>query len=565
MSIAIVRRAPANAAESLEREGLPRVLARIYAARGISAAAELDHSLHALPPFASLRGIDAAATRLVRAITDRERIVIVADYDADGATACAVGVRGLRAFGADVDFLVPNRFEHGYGLTPEIVAIAAQRDPRLLITVDNGIASVDGVTAAAGCGIDVLITDHHLPGPALPSPAIIVNPNQPDCAFPSKHIAGVGVMFYVLLATRARLRAAQAFGSRPEPNLAELLDLVALGTVADVVKLDQVNRIFVTQGLARLRAGRAQPGVLALFAAAGRDPRRATAFDLGFAAGPRLNAAGRLADMSLGIRCLLAGADEAQALAAELDRLNRERRAVEATMQDEALADLDSLAAEAIDGNHTVCLYRPDWHQGVVGIVASRLKDRLHRPAFVFARGSNGELKGSGRSIAGFHLRDALDLVAKRAPGVIARFGGHAFAAGLTLAEAELPRFREAFEAVAVERLTEADLAQSCASDGELGPGELTFDLAATLREHVWGQGLPAPTFDDRFDVVASRIVGGRHTRLVLTRAGERFEAILFNHAERLPGRIHAAFRPEVNEWQGSSTLQLTIEHWLPA
>ncbi len=563
--MAIVRRPLAAAAAALERDGLSPVLARIYAARGIGSAAELDHSLRALPPFAALRGVDAAAARLARAIAERERMIIVADYDADGATACAVGVRGLRAFGADVDFLVPNRFEHGYGLTPEIVALAAQRKPRLLITVDNGIASVEGVAAAAALGIDVLVTDHHLPGATLPTPAIIVNPNQPQCTFPSKHIAGVGVMFYVLMATRARLRELGAFAQSAEPNLAELLDLVALGTVADVVRLDQVNRVLVGQGLARLRAGRAQPGVLALFAAAGRDARRATSFDLGFVAGPRLNAAGRLADMALGIRCLLSDdAAQARALAGQLDQLNRERRDVEATMQDEALADLEGLAGQAGD-RFTVCLFRREWHQGVVGIVASRLKDRMHRPAIVFAPGSVGELRGSGRSISGFHLRDALDLVAKRAPGTILRFGGHAFAAGLTLAEAALPRFREAFEAVAAERLSESDLARTCQTDGALRKGELDFALAETLRERVWGQGLPAPTFDDHFRVIDARVVGGRHTRLVLGRADERFDAMLFNHATPLPDRIHAAFRPDVNEWQGNATLQLTIEHWLPA
>jgi single-stranded-DNA-specific exonuclease len=566
MTIAIVRRPIAAAAQALADAGLSSVLARVYAARGICSIAELDHSLAALPPPASLLGIDQAATRLVRAIAQRERIVIVADYDADGATACAVGVRGLRALGADVDFVVPNRFEFGYGLTPEIVALAAQRNPQLLVTVDNGIASVDGVAAAAVRGIDVLITDHHLPGATLPAPAIIVNPNQVGCAFPSKHIAGVGVMFYVLSATRALMRSQGAFAARREPNLAELLDLVALGTVADVVRLDQTNRVFVEQGLARIRAGRAHLGVLALFAVAGRDARRATAYDLGFVAGPRLNAAGRLADMSIGIRCLLADTDsEATALAQMLDQLNRERRDVEATMQDEALYDLVDGAGEPTADQFTICLFRAEWHQGVVGIVASRLKDRFHRPAIVFARAGNGELRGSGRSIVGFHLRDALDLVAKRAPGMIAKFGGHAFAAGLSLPEAALPAFRDAFEAAAQERLTAADLARSCESDGRLARGELTFALAGTLRGLVWGQGMPAPTFDDIFEVRASRIVGGKHTRLTLERDGECFEAILFGHSAPLPFRIHAAFRLAINEWQGTSALELTIEHWLPA
>jgi single-stranded-DNA-specific exonuclease len=566
MTAAIVRRPIPDSAQALVAAGMPAVLARIYAARGITAMTELDHGFAALPAPDRMKGIDAAAERLVRAIRTREKIVIVADYDADGATACAVGLRGLRAMGADIDFIVPNRFEFGYGLTPEIVALAAGMEPRLLVTVDNGIASVEGVAAATERGIDVLITDHHLPGATLPSPAIIVNPNQPGCGFPSKHIAGVGVMFYVLLATRAHLRAKGAFAGRDEPNLAALVDLVALGTVADVVRLDQVNRVFVEQGLARIRAGRAQPGVLALFAVAGRDARRATAFDLGFVAGPRLNAAGRLADMSIGIRCLLATTqDEAMTLAGELDRLNRERRNVETSMQEEALADMAGLDDAAASDRFTLCLYREEWHQGVVGIVASRLKDRFHRPAIVFARGSNGELKGSGRSIDGFHLRDALDLVTKRAPGVIVRFGGHAFAAGLTIGEPGLPAFAAAFEQVARDWLTPAQLHRTHESDGALPRGELTLELAARLREQVWGQGMPAPAFDDTFDVRETRVVGGKHSRIGLGRGGERFEAILFNCTEPLPSRIRAAFRPEVNEWQGNTALQLTIEHWLPA
>jgi single-stranded-DNA-specific exonuclease len=565
LTIALSRRDIPPAALALAAAGMPAVLARIYASRGITSPTELDHGFSALPSPDGLRGIGAAAERLAKAIRARERIVIVADYDADGATACAVGVRGLRMMGADIGFIVPNRFEFGYGLTPEIVALAAQMQPRLLVTVDNGIASVDGVDAATELGIDVLITDHHLPGAVLPAPAIIVNPNQPGCAFPSKHVAGVGVMFYVLLATRALLRNQGAFNGRDEPNLAGLVDLVALGTVADVVRLDQVNRIFVEQGLARIRAGRAQPGVLALFAVAGRDAQRATAFDLGFVAGPRLNAAGRLADMSLGIRCLLARTqEEAMALAGELDRLNRQRRDVEASMQEEALADMAEVS-DATSDQYSVCLYREEWHQGVVGIVASRLKDRFHRPAIVFARGTPGELKGSGRSIAGFHLRDAIDLVAKREPALISRFGGHAFAAGLTIAEAGLPAFAAAFEQVAREQLTPAQLHRTHESDGVLDRGELTLELAAQLRDRVWGQGMPAPAFDDTFDVMDSRVVGVKHLRLSLGRGDERFDAILFNRTEPLPARIRAAYRLEVNEWQGRLSLQLNVEHWLPA
>jgi single-stranded-DNA-specific exonuclease len=473
-------------------------------------------------------------------------------------------VAGLRALGADVDYAVPNRFEFGYGLTPPIVALAAARSPGLIVTVDNGIASHDGVAVAAARGIDVLVTDHHLPAATLPAPAIIVDPCQPGCTFPSRHIAGVGVMFYVLLALRARLRADGAFASRPEPNFAALLDLVALGTVADVVRLDRVNRIFVEQGLARLRAGRARPGIAALFRVAGRDVRTAIAADLGFVAGPRLNAAGRLADMSLGIRCLLAEGDaEADLLAGELDRLNRERRSVEATMQDEALAALAEVDGD--DEAYTLCLHRPHWHAGVVGIVAARLKDRFHRPAMVFALAADGSLRGSGRSIAGFHLRDALDRVAKAVPGVVERYGGHAFAAGASIRAGAFDVFARAFEADARGALLPEHLRREHASDGALPRGALTFALARALRERIWGQGLPPPAFDDLFDVQEQRIVGERHRRLSLTRDGERFEAIAFNQPEPLPARVRALYRPEVREWNGLAGLELVVDHWEPA
>jgi single-stranded-DNA-specific exonuclease len=557
----ISRRSVPDTTASLTAAGIPPVLARIYAARGIASAAELDHSLGALPDFASLLNIARAADRVAAAIARRERILIVADYDADGATACAVGVRGLRMMGAQVEFLVPNRFEFGYGLTPEIVAVAARHEPGLVVTVDNGIASVEGVAAAAARGIDVLVTDHHLPGPVLPAPAIIVNPNQPGCPFPSKNIAGVGVMFYVLCAVRARLRDTGAFADGAVPNLATLLDLVALGTVADVVRLDQVNRILVEQGLARIRSGRAQPGIAALFAVAGRDPSIATASDLGFAAGPRLNAAGRLADMSIGIRCLIAESQaEALPLARELDRLNRERRAIEASMQEEALAEAETVQALANVEACTLCVYRPQWHPGVVGIVASRLKDRYHRPVIVFANSGDGELRGSGRSIAGFHLRDALDLVAKRAPDTVSRFGGHAFAAGLSIAADALARFAETFESVARECLPEGALSRRLESDGELGPGELTVELCAALRGQVWGQGFAPPTFDGTFDVVAQRSVGDGHAKLTLERDGERYSAIAFRTTETLPPRVRLLYRPELNLWNGRQSVELVIE-----
>jgi single-stranded-DNA-specific exonuclease len=562
---AIVRRAVPDAARVLIEAGVAPVLARIYAARGVERVDELDHTLARLPAPASLKGIDAAAARLAGAIANRERIVIVGDYDADGATACAVGVIGLRALGADVDFVVPNRFEFGYGLTPEIVALAAQRAPRLLVTVDNGISSHEGVAEAAARGIDVLITDHHLPAATLPAPAIIVNPNQLRCGFPSRNLAGVGVMFYVLLALRAHLRAEGAFASRKEPHLGALLDLVALGTVADVVRLDQVNRILVEQGLERLRSGRARPGVTALFRVGGRDPRRATSLDLGFVAGPRLNAAGRMDDMSLGIRCLLAESDaEALAIATELDALNRERRSVEATMHEEALVQLEQASSSVDHDAYTICIHQPQWHAGVVGIVASRLKDRFHRPAIVFAATGDATLKGSGRSIAGFHLRDALDRVAKEAPGTVERFGGHAFAAGVSIPCAALAPFSEAFERVARTTLDAAQLQRVHPSDGALPRGELTFELARTLRAGLWGQGVPAPAFDDAFAVADQRVVGERHLRLTLAREGERFEAMLFNRTDPLPGRIHALYRPEVTEWNGLLGLELVVDHWEP-
>ena len=551
-----------DAASALAGAGLTPVLSRIYAARGVLSVAELSDDLSLLPSWQSLKGIEPAARRLANAIEREERLLIVADYDADGATACAVGLRGLAALGAKVDYLVPNRFEFGYGLTPEIVALAAERVPRVIITVDNGIASVEGVAAAHARGIDVLITDHHLPGPTLPAPALIVNPNQPGCEFACKHLAGVGVMFYVLTALRALMRERGSLARTGGPNLAALLDLVALGTVADVVKLDQVNRILVAQGLKRIRAGRTCAGVRALFEVAGRELSQATTYDLGFVVGPRLNAAGRLADMSIGIACMLSD-DDAVALraAAELDRLNRERREVEATMQDQALASID---ATVTDDAYTLCLYRPEWHQGVVGIVASRLKDRFHRPVLVFARGGDGELRGSGRAIPGFHLRDALDLVAKRRPGAILRFGGHAHAAGLSVTEAALPEVAAEFERVAREWLPSEALSRAMETDGELAPSELTLDLAEDLRLRVWGQGFPAPLFDGEFTVLEQRVVGGEHVRAVLSQAGRRVDAIAFRTGGPLPDRFRAVYRPDRNDYQGLSSVQVVIEHWQP-
>jgi single-stranded-DNA-specific exonuclease len=540
-------------------------LARLFAARGMGEAAELGTSLKSLAAPEGLARIDEAARLLADAIEAAEPMLIVADYDADGATACAVGMKGLAALGAKVGYLVPNRFSHAYGISPEIVAEAARRSPRLLITVDNGIAAVEGIDAANRLGMRVLVTDHHLPGARLPDAACIVNPNQPGCGFPSKNLAGVGVMFYVLTALRAELRRRGAFGaSRPEPNLAELLDLVALGTVADVVRLDANNRVLVSQGLARIRAGRACPGVAALIAVAGRDARDATVYDLGFAAGPRLNAAGRLDDMSLGIECLLAR-DSATALrlAGELDRLNRERRGIEDEMKSSALRQLEGLEAAGTgsEDRYTFAMHDPEWHAGVVGILAARLKDRFHRPVFAFARDNDGRLKGSGRSIPGFHLRDALDLVDKSAPGVMERFGGHAAAAGATLGPGRLEAFRDAFEAVARARLTPADLLQRVEVDGELAHAELSYEFARLLRDQVWGQGFPEPRFVGEFRVESQKVVGEKHLKLSLSAAGRRHEAIRFGSADELPALIRAVYRLDVNEYMGMRGLQLVIEH----
>jgi single-stranded-DNA-specific exonuclease len=558
------REVPPDAEQALKGAGIHPVLARLAAARGVAAPEELSAHFAALLPYDGLRQVREAARLLAEAIPAGKRLLIVADYDADGATACAVGLRALKAFGARVDYLVPNRFETGYGLTPEIVELAAHlKRPDLLITVDNGIAAVEAVETARRLGMEVVITDHHLPGPVLPRAAAIVNPNQPQCPFPSKALAGVGVLFYLMLALRAELRARGAFARTPEPNLARLLPLVALGTVADVVKLDHNNRILVHQGLARIRALDAPPGVLALFQAAGRDPRRASAHDLGFCLGPRLNAAGRLADMSLGIECLTTDDPvRAQAIAAELDRLNAARRDIEADMHEAALERLEDFDPGS---RWSLALYEPSWHQGVIGILASRLKERFHRPVIAFAPGQAGELKGSGRSIPGLNLRDALDLVAKRRPGLIVRFGGHAAAAGLTLPTGGLEAFRETFETCVRELLTEADLEQILETDGPLDPRDADLELARLLARHVWGQGFPEPLFDDYFRVESQRVVAERHLKLKLAKAGARFDAMLFFHAGELPSRIRAAYRLEVNVFNGEERVQLTIRHWEPA
>jgi single-stranded-DNA-specific exonuclease len=539
--------------------GVHPVLARIYAARRIRSPMELKYDSAALLPPQLLKGIDEAAALLADAIREKKKLLIVADYDADGATACAVGVRALRMFGATVDFLVPDRFKLGYGLSPELVDLAAQRKPDLLITVDNGIASVEGVARANALGIRTLITDHHLPGAELPAAACIVNPNQPDCAFPSKALAGVGVMFYVMLALRSELRK-RGFFTGKEPNLGSLTDLVALGTVADVVPLDANNRNLVAQGLKRLRAGRGQPGIVALLRAAGRRPEEASSFDFGFVAGPRLNAAGRLADMSVGIECLITD-DESRAanLAQQLDRLNAERRGIEAGMLEQALGLLKDLPSASCT------FFDPGWHQGVVGILASRLKDRMHRPVICFARAEEGErpvLRGSGRSIAGLHLRDCLDLVSKRSPGLIARFGGHAMAAGLTIRECDYPRFAEAFEAAVEELLPGEARLRTVETDGTLDPAHCTLDVARMLDGEIWGQGFPQPVFCDNFSVESQRVVGERHLKLRLVKDGRRYEAMRFGALEPLPAKVRAAYRLAVNEFNGLKNVQLTVEHF---
>ena len=548
---------------TLVNAGVHPVLARVYAARRIRSASELEDDVRRLLPPASLARCEEAAALLADAIKAQRRLLIVADYDADGATACAVGMRALTAMGAQVDYLVPNRFELGYGLTPELAELAAHGKPDLLITVDNGIASVEGVARAQQLGIDTLITDHHLPGAELPRAACIVNPNQPGCGFASKALAGVGVMFYVMLALRAELRRRGAFRERPEPNLAALTDLVALGTVADVVPLDANNRILVTQGLKRIRAGRAQPGIDALLRAAGRAPAQAGGFDLGFVLGPRLNAAGRLADMSLGIACLSTDDLSAAANAAlELDRLNRDRRRIEAGMLEQARAAADEIA----DAPGAACaFYDPSWHQGVVGILASRLRERLHRPVFCFAPSGQGdkagELRGSGRSIPGFHLRDCLDLVAKRAPGLLARFGGHAQAAGLTLRAADFERFREALAEVAAATMPREALTRTVETDGNLSASEVSLGLAQLLEAGVWGPGFPAPLFCDTFALESQRVVGEKHSKLRVVMDGRRLEAMRFNALDPLPARFRAAYRLSVNDWNGMPSVQVNLEH----
>ena len=583
---------------------LPEVLQRVYAGRGITSAPELELGLDRLPAPDSLAGVDRAVDLLCQALAEQWSVLIVGDYDVDGATSTTLMILALRAMGySRVDFLVPNRFEYGYGLTPEIVALAQQHSPDLIITVDNGISSIDGVAAAQDAGIRVLVTDHHLPGSELPKADAIVNPNQAGCQFPSKQLAGVGVAFYVLSALRARLRE-EGWFSGPnahgvEPNMATWLDLVALGTVADVVGLDELNRILVHQGLQRIRAGRTRPGILALLDIANRDRSRIVASDLGFALGPRLNAAGRLDDMSLGIQCLLEDDPfEARALAVQLDEINRDRRVIEADMQRAALGQLAALDLDAEHAPKGLCLFDPGWHQGVVGLLASRVKDRLHRPVIAFACADNhtintdraGELedpdlKGSGRSIPGLHIRDALDAVATRNPGLITRFGGHAAAAGLSLPSANLEAFAKAFDEVVSELLSPQDLNRQIATDGVLSADELSFDIAQALRAGgPWGQHFPEPCFYGEFSVMQWRVVGEKHLKLSLAPLNDPdclVDAIAFNtinteladtegkiennvvriDLDAFPDQLAVVYRLDVNHYRGRDSLQLMIEH----
>ena len=545
--------------DTLIDAGTNPLLARLYAARGVIAKSELEASLSGIIPPEQLTNSGEMAILLADAIAANKKILVIGDYDADGATATAVAVKGLRSMGAQVDFLVPNRFEYGYGLTPEIVALASTLKPDILITVDNGIASVDGVAAANLLGLQVLITDHHLPANVTPAAACIVNPNQHGCNFLSKNLAGVGVMFYVLLALRAELRSRGAFAKKQEPNLTELLDLVALGTVADLVKLDANNRILVEQGLRRIRAGVGCAGITALLKIAGKSPNKVTAQDFGFAVGPRLNAAGRLDDMRLGIACLLAETEsDATQKAQTLHELNMERRNIEADMQDSALIALENIE---VAENYSLSIYNADYHQGVIGILASRLKEKYHRPTIVFADAGEGVVKGSGRSIANFHLRDALDLVTKRHPDLIIKFGGHAMAAGLSIKQADFVGFQEAFEAVARELLTEADLQAVIETDGSLSTNEMSLQSAQILASQVWGQGFPSPLFCDNLKVINQRILKEKHLKLILQKDSKRFDAIYFNCTEINGDYVNTVYALDVNEYKGLQTLQLQIRH----
>ena len=562
----VARDIPPRAVWALEQAGVHPLLARLFAARGVQSKDELDDGLNRLLPPSGMLGTVAAALLLADAIAQNKRLCIVADYDCDGATACAVAMRGLRLLGAkQVSYIVPDRVVDGYGLTSPIAQRVKDSGADVLITVDNGIASMEGVATAKALGLQVLVTDHHLPAATLPDADVIVNPNQPGCTFESKSIAGVGVMFYVLLALRSELRQRGVFSVETQPKLDALLPLVALGTVADVVKLDANNRRLVAQGLKRVRALALPAGLASLFVAAGRVAKVATTFDFGFALGPRINAAGRLSDMTLGIECLLTDdAGRADELAKTLDGINRERREIEGDMRDQAMQIAESLFDEGDEPPPAICVFDPDFHEGVVGIVASRIKDKLHRPTFVFAAsaapGKEHELKGSGRSIPGFHLRDALDLVTKRYPGVLLRFGGHAMAAGCTIAEEHFDDFEQGLNEVAQEWLDAATLTRRIDTDGPLAPEYRRIDLVDTLHHEVWGQGFAPPTFSEEVDVVSQRLVGEKHLALKLKHQGSPVDGIWFGRTEPLPARVKLAFRLDADEWNGVRRVRFLVE-----
>ena len=549
---------------ALQAAGANPLIAQLYAARNVADSSELNDSLKQLIPYTQLTNCTAAASRLADAIQSQQKILIIADYDADGATACSVAMKGLASMGARVDFFVPNRFEHGYGLTPELADIAHAKGADLIVTVDNGISSAEGVARAKALGLDVIVTDHHIAGSVVPD-CIIVNPNQRGCTFPSKSIAGVGVIFYVLIALRAELRARDYFSgclNIAEPKLDELLDLVALGTVADVVALDHNNRILVSQGLKRIRAGKMSHGIRALFQTARCSAQKAQPFDFGYKIAPRINAAGRLDDMSIGIACLLSGSlNEAENMASELNELNQTRQEIEQEMLTDILADCPSALPRE---QTTLCMYRDSFHQGVVGIVASRLKEKFYRPVFVFAPDDDGNYRGSGRSIAGVHLRDVLDAISKRAPDIIIKFGGHAMAAGLTLRSGSLKIFGDLFEDIVRSQVNEDTLSQTFLTDGSLKASDITLANAQLINAQIWGQGFPPPSFADTFQVVRQQSMGAdkKHTKAWLAKEGQEFEAMFWRCEDILPRDIRVVYRPTVNEWRGNTELQLYVDYW---
>ncbi len=549
-------------AQKLISQGINPFMAKLWAARGVSDINQTDTSWKQLLAPTLLTEVEKGARILADAIEQGKSLLIIADYDCDGATACAVGIRGLRMLGAKVDFMVPNRFETGYGLSPAVIDVMLERispKPDLIITVDNGIASVDGVAAAKSHGIDVLVTDHHLPGDVLPDAVAIINPNQVACDFPSKNLAGVGVIFYTMMALRAEMRTRGHFNHRPEPRLDSLADLVALGTVADVVKLDSNNRILVSQGLAKMRSGQMSIGIRALFDVAGTDPRQANSMDLGFKIGPRINAAGRLADMSIGIRCLISDDyDEALTLAKQLDEWNHTRRSIEQEMSSQAMEEIEG---DNFTLKHSICVFNQEWHQGVVGIVASRLKEKFWKPTLAFAPGDEGEIRGSGRSVPDVHLRDALDLVSKRYPHLIQKFGGHAMAAGLTIAEKDFNSFIQAFDKAVVDISGKTNFSPLIETDGSLDLAYANAETAIALTQQVWGAGFPSPLFRDVFHVRNQRLLKDKHLKLQVMRGQQMFDAIWFNHTEELPETVELVYEFVPNYWNGNVYTQLMIRH----